>query len=193
MRRLAAALVLASLFALGGCATYKQDLERAEKHYSENRYDNALALFRVLEPDIDSLTPGDQARYAYLRGMTDFRLAALASAGSGAADPRKMFRMNARHWLAVAAATEKVTPGGLTPEERGRMDEALGELNREVYGGAEALVDAPAGSGTPAATGAPVAPGGTAPPGGAAPAGTESKPAAGGQPQMGTMPGGAPK
>ena len=40
-----------------GCATYKQDLERAQGHYDANRYENALALFRVLEADIDSLEP----------------------------------------------------------------------------------------------------------------------------------------
>ncbi len=88
MRRLAATFVLASLFALTGCATYKQDLERAEKHYADNQFEPALALFRVLEEDLDSLDPGDQARYAYLRGMTDFRLGALAVSGSGAADSR---------------------------------------------------------------------------------------------------------
>lgn len=175
MRRLAAAFAIVSICALGGCNTYQQDLKRAEAHYTENRYENALALFRVLEPDIDSLTPGDQARYAYLRGMTDFRLAALASPGGGASDPRKMFRINARHWLAVAAATEKATPGGLTADERTRMDEALNELNREVYGGAEALGDAPAGSSTPATTAAPSA----------APA---AGPSPSGQPSMGTMP-----
>lgn len=181
MRRLAATLVLASLFALGGCATYKQDLERAEKHYSENQFEPALALFRVLEEDLDSLSPGDQARYAYLRGMTDFRLAALAVSGSGAADPKKSFRSNSRHWLAIAAATEKATPGGLTADEKTRLDTTLEELNREVYGGAETLPDA---SATPDASGAPVAPP-------AAPAGS-AKPVAApsGQPSMGAMPGG---
>src|SRR5262249_38604709 len=103
MRRFAAGFVLASLLVSPGCATYKQDLEREEKHYAENQYEQALALFRVLEADTDSLSPGDQARYAYLRGMTDFRLAALAVSGSGVADPKKAFRSNARHWLAVAA------------------------------------------------------------------------------------------
>lgn len=177
MRRLAATFVIASLFALGGCATYKQDLERAEKHYADNQFEPALALFRVLEEDLDSLDPGDQARYAYLRGMTDFRLAALAVSGSGAADPKKSFRSNARHWLAIAAATEKATPGGLTADEKTRLDTTLDELNREVYGGADTVPDA---SGTPAASGAPVAP----------PA--SGKPAAGapsGQPNMGAMPG----
>ncbi len=164
------------VFALSGCATYKQDLERAEKHYAENRFEPALAIFRVLEDDLDSLAPSDQARYAYTRGMTDFRLAAISIAGSGAADPRKSFRMNARHWLAVAAATEKASPGGLTLDEKKRMDETLEELNREVYGGAESLPSstaASAASGAPDASGAKTA--GPAPTSTAAPAATPSK------------------
>lgn len=183
MRRFAAAVVLASIFALGGCATYKQDLERAEKHYSENQFEQALALFRVLEADMDSLTPGDQAKYAYLRGMTDFRLSALAVSGSGVADPKKSFRSNARHWLAVAAATEKATPGGLTGDEKTRLDETLTDLNRDVYGGAEALPDASATpSAAPAASGAPAPPGAS----GKVAAPPENRPP--GQPSMGTMP-----
>lgn len=181
MRRLTASLILVSLFVFGGCATYKQDLERAEKHYSANEYEPALALFRVLEDDLDSLTPGDQARYAYLRGMTDFRLSALAVSGSGVADPKKAYRSNARHWLAYAAATEKATPGGLTQEEKTRLDETLNDLNREVYGGGETTDSAPAdGSATPAGSSAP-----------AATNGAPVKPAPGapaGQPSMGGMP-----
>ena len=176
MRRLTASLILASLFVFGGCATYKQDLERAEKHYSANEYEPALALFRVLEDDLDSLSPGDQARYAYLRGMTDFRLSALAVSGSGVSDPKKSYRMNARHWLAYAAATEKATPGGLTAEEKTRLDETLNDLNREVYGGAESVdTPPPDGSATPAATSAPNAP--------------KPPPPPAGQPSMGGMPG----
>lgn len=170
MRRLAAALVLLSTLALpvvaGGCATYTQDLERAEKHYAENNFPAALALFRVLEEDIDSLTPAEQTRYAYTRGMTDFRLSSLSVSGSGVADPRKAFRMNARHWLAVAAATEKQSPGGLRPDEKTRLEETLNELNRDVYGGADVLPEATA---APAASDAPAA--GSAAPG-AAPAPT---------------------
>ncbi|MEZ4298962.1 MAG: hypothetical protein R3B70_28695 [Polyangiaceae bacterium] len=195
MRRFAAAAVLASLFAMG-CNTYQQDLKRAEAHYTENRYESALALFRVLEDDLDSLSPADQAKYAYLRGMTDFRLAKIAVTGSGAADPRKMFRINARHWLGVAAATEKASPGGLTMEEKQRMDETLADLNAEVYGGAEAVPDAPpATSGAPSAD--PAAPGATPAPAGPgaqpAPGATPAAPGPAGQPAMGTMPGGQPK
>jgi hypothetical protein len=146
MRRLAslvstlsAALLLGSML-LGGCTTYRQDLDRAKKHYDENQYEKALALFRVLEPDIDSLSDGEQAQYAYLRGMTDYRLAGLSLAAQvpgGVADPRKGFRDNSRHWLAVAAAVEKNTPGGLTGDEKKRLEDALTDLNKDVYGGIE--------------------------------------------------------
>lgn len=151
MRRLASlvpsatALALVGSLLLGtGCATYRQDLERAQKHYNENQYEKALALFRVLEADIDSLSDAEQAQYAYLRGMTDYRLAGLALAAQvpgGVSDPRKGFRDNARHWLAVAAAIEKQTPGGLAPDERKRLEDALTDLNKDVYGGIEGAAD----------------------------------------------------
>lgn len=151
MRRLASFVSITSRFALlgsfvfastFGCATYHDDLVRAREHYNSNQHEKALAIFRVLESDTDSLSPGEQAQYAYLRGMTDYRLAGSSLAANvtgGAADPKKGFRTNARHWLAVAAAIEKETPGGLTPEEKARLEESLTDLNKDVYGGADAI------------------------------------------------------
>jgi hypothetical protein len=146
MRRVVTLVSILALAACAfGCATYRQDLDRARKHYDDNQYEKALALFRVLEPDIDSLSDPEQAQYAYLRGMTDYRLASQQVAanvsGGGVVDPRRAFRDNARHWLAVAAATEKNTPGGLTADEKKRLDDALTDLNKDVYGGAEATED----------------------------------------------------
>ncbi len=69
--------------------------------------------------------------------MTDYRLAALANPGTAVADPKGSFRSNARHWLAIARAIEKETPGGITQEEKQRLDEALVDLNKDVYGGGE--------------------------------------------------------
>jgi hypothetical protein len=106
--------------AVGACATYREDLNRGQRLYEENQYEHALALWRNLEPDTDSLSFNDQARYAYLRGMTDYRLG---------------FRADARHWLAVARATEQEHPGGLNPEWKERLGKSLDELNRDVYGG----------------------------------------------------------
>jgi len=153
MRRLASLVSIASRVALVGsvffastfgCATYHDDLVRARAHYDGNQHEKALAIFRVLEMDIDSLSPGEQAQYAYLRGMTDFRLAGsslTSNVTGGATDPKKAYRTNARHWLAIAAAIEKQTPGGLKPDEKARLEESLTDLNKDVYGGAEALDD----------------------------------------------------
>jgi hypothetical protein len=146
------ALVLALAAGLTGltgasCATYRQDLARARAHYEANEYEKALALFRVLEPDMDSLSEAEKTQYAYFRGMTDYRLASLANPG-GVTDPKREYRANARHWLAVSAAIDKQTPGGLTSEEKDRLGNALEDLNHDVLGGADA---APAASGTPKA------------------------------------------
>ncbi len=111
-----------------GCATYREDLNRGQRLYEENRYEHALAIWRNLEPDTDSLSFSDQARYSYLRGMTDYRLG---------------LRADSRHWLALARATEGLHPGGLSPEWQERLGKSLEELNREVYGGDAKLGEAP--------------------------------------------------
>jgi hypothetical protein len=112
------------VLALAGCATYSEDLNRGQRLYEENEFENALAIWRMLEVDVDSLSLNDQARYAYLRGMTDYRLG---------------FREDSRHWLAVAKAIEQQHPGGLRPDWGSRIEEALTDLNRDVFGGAEEL------------------------------------------------------
>jgi hypothetical protein len=110
---------LAALICACACATYREDLNRGQRLYDESQYERALSIFRVLEADQDSLSVADRARYFYLRGMTDYRLG---------------FRRDARHWLALAKATEQAHPGGLTNEWRERAERYLNELNREVYG-----------------------------------------------------------
>ena len=124
------ALALALALCVGACATSREDLNRGQRLYEENEYEHALAIWRVLESDMDSLSFNDQARYAYLRGMTDYRLG---------------FRADARHWLAVAKAVEQEHPGGLSAQWKQRLEEALADLNRDVYGGAEQL-PGPAGA-----------------------------------------------
>ncbi|WP_438008492.1 hypothetical protein WME89_07135 [Sorangium sp. So ce321] len=159
MRRLVSCVLFLSSLALAtGCATYTQDLDRARSHYEANRFEQALALFRVLEHDTDSFSLPEQAQYAYLRGMTDYRLADLAPQGTGVSDPRKGYRDNARHWLGLAAAIEKQTPGGISSEQKNRLTETLADLNRDVYGGAETLPEsdaAPDAASQPAAPAAP--------------------------------------
>jgi len=101
-----------------GCATYRDELSRGQRYYLDNQYDHALAIWRILEADLDSLTYAEQARYAYLRGMTDYRLG---------------FRSDARHWLAIAAAIQQMHPGGLEDRENAQLRESLNDLNRD-YG-----------------------------------------------------------
>ena len=104
------------------CSTYREDLNRGQRLYEENQYDHALAIWRMLEDDMDSLSANDQARYAYLRGMTDYRLG---------------YRPYARHWLGIARSIEKEHPGGLNQEWRDRLNKSLDDLNNDVFGGAE--------------------------------------------------------
>ncbi len=138
---LAAAFALALPLASAGCATYRQDLDRARTHYDANEYEKALALFRVLEPDMDSFSDAEKAQYAYLRGMTDYRLAGLANPGSGVNNPKQDFRSNARHWLGVSSAIEKQSQGGLSAEEKTRLVEVMTDLNKDVFGGADTTAD----------------------------------------------------
>jgi len=164
------ALVLATI---AGCATYRNDLNRGQRLYDESEYERALAIWRYLEHDLDSLSFADQARYAYLRGMTDYRL----GGGKGGQDAE--FRAHARHWLAIAKAVEQDHPGALTEQWQQLLEEALADLNAEVYG-IEVVVEAPAVTTPPAepaaAASEPAEPTEPAPPdagaGGAAPQAT---------------------
>ncbi len=129
MRPSAAAWLLALAFAAAGCATYEDDLARAQHAYDASEHEHALAIFRVLEPDLARISPADRARYAYLRGMTDHQMG---------------YKTDARHWLAVAAAIEQATPSSLQADWVKRMDAAMNVLNDEVYtAGVAALSNAP--------------------------------------------------
>lgn len=113
---------------LVACQTYRDDLIRAQRYYEDNQYAQALALFRALERDTDSLTAHEHARYAYFRGMTDYRLARV----EGGNDER--FDRHARYWLGLATSIEKENPGGLQEHEKKRLDETLTDLNTKAYG-----------------------------------------------------------
>jgi hypothetical protein len=119
--RTAVVLLLAVALSSLACATYREELTRGQRMYEENQYEHALALWRILEDDADSLSPTDQARYAYLRGMTDYRLG---------------LRADARHWLAIAKATDQTHAGGLSAAWQQRLEESLTDLNQDVYGSA---------------------------------------------------------
>ena len=114
---------------LAGCATYQDDLARGQRAFEGSEDERALAIFRILEPDTSRLSESDRAHYAYLRGMTDYRMG---------------YKSEARHWLSMAAAMVKQTPDVLPEDWAKRMNDALKELNEAVYAaGTEALTNTP--------------------------------------------------
>jgi hypothetical protein len=118
-------LVLLSVVGLAGCATYHDELTRGETAYEKNDHERALAIFRALEPDQSHFDVTEEARYAYLRGMTDYRIG---------------YRADARHWLAVAKAIEDKTPEALPTDWKNRLGTTLTELNDDVFGGGMAAL-----------------------------------------------------
>ena len=125
---LAWSLGVAASLGTASCVTYSEALNRGQRHFQANEYEQALAIWRVLERDIDSLQPGDRARYAYFRGMTDYRMS---------------LRIDARHWLAMARAYDQAVPGGIEDAWRDRMKEALKDLEGDVRGGDNPVARAP--------------------------------------------------
>lgn len=111
-----------TVFALSlaiGCNGERAALLRGQAYYEDNQYERALSLWRSLERRESQLSASDFARYAYLRGMTDYRLG---------------FHADARHWLALAKVTEQRRPGGLDSAWVPRLDGALADLERETSG-----------------------------------------------------------
>ena len=107
------------LLLLGGCQTYQDDLARSQRAFEHADYERALAIFRVLEPDVHSqFSVQEKAQYAYLRGMTDFRVG---------------YKVDARHWLAIAHALDAGRTGVLPKDWRSRLKDTLAELNEQVY------------------------------------------------------------
>jgi len=115
---LALVSALASAASLSACATYQDDLARSQRAFDASEHERALAILRTLEAETGRLSTSDQAHYAYLRGMTDYRIG---------------YKVDARHWLGVAAAIEQQTPGSIPPESVARLTQALKEMNEAVY------------------------------------------------------------
>jgi hypothetical protein len=115
--RVVAALLSSTLILLASCATYHEQLARAQTAYENNQHERTLALLRDLEPDVTRLPPSEQAHYAYLRGMTDYRIG---------------YKHDARHWLAIAKAFDEQSAGILPADWKHRTSETLAELDGVV-------------------------------------------------------------
>lgn len=113
------ALMSVALACLSSCAGHADALARGQRYYEDNQYERALALWRDLDRREAAFAPRERARYAYFRGMTDYRLG---------------FRDDARHWLAIAKATDAGQPGALGPSWLERLEGALTDLGREALG-----------------------------------------------------------
>jgi hypothetical protein len=111
-------LALVVAVAVGGCTTYRDQLSRGQRAFELNEHDRTLAILRDLEPDVKRLSMPEQAEYAYLRGMTDYRVG---------------YKPDARHWLSLAKAYEDNSPGVLPADWKLRVNEALDEMNGVVY------------------------------------------------------------
>jgi hypothetical protein len=122
-------LVAVGLMTAGlGCSTYKDGLSRGRTAYEASEHEKALSILRGLENDLDHLSNSERTQYFYLRGLTDYRIG---------------YRSDARHWLALAQASDRQYPGSLPEAWKSRMEEALTALNGEVYaGGIEAMSNA---------------------------------------------------
>jgi hypothetical protein len=125
VRRILWPLGLVLAVATTGCATYSQDLERARRHYQDLEFKKSLAVLRVLGEDLDALSPAERAQFAFLRGMTDLRLAdTLPEKGP----ERVAFRACARDWLDQALILDKAAGSSLSPDQRSRSRGALAQL-----------------------------------------------------------------
>lgn len=129
LHALAPVLFAASLASTLGCATYRDELARGQNTLEQGQQEKALAIFRRLDHDQGHFDDAEQARYAYLRGMTDARIG---------------YRADARHWLAVARAIDAQHQGALSAAQKKKLAPTLAELDTQVYAHGIASLDKPA-------------------------------------------------
>lgn len=116
--RAALTLGVLPLAFLTACTTYRDQLARGQRALEQNEHDRALVILQDLEPDFVRLTAPEQAQYAFVRGMSDYRIG---------------YQSDARHWLSLAKAYEATSPGVLPGAWKTQTNEALTELNNVVY------------------------------------------------------------
>lgn len=124
MRRFVLAFCLVALPAVfGACTTYQSELQRGINHYKNEKPEQAIVVLQSLEGDIDSLSAEDKVKYAYYRGMADYRIS----------EQHEKARNDARYWLSLAKAGADVSKGSLTEDERAQVEKVLAKLMCDVY------------------------------------------------------------
>ncbi|MBL8604067.1 MAG: hypothetical protein JNK72_19220 [Myxococcales bacterium] len=137
MRRVSL-LGLALCFASVACTNYRDQLERADGHYRQARYEAALSNLEDLEGDLGHFDRDERIRYEYVRGMTHARLNQ---------------RADARHWLAIVRERTDGDSRALSEEARSLLERTLTEVDTTpaapTPAGAQSN-SAPAAAATPA-------------------------------------------
>ncbi len=108
------AWVLAGVVALAACTNYRDQLERADGHYRDARYEAALANLEDLRGDLDRFDDQERLRYEFVRGMTHARLGQ---------------RDEARHWLALVRERVERNSGHLSEEAMALLTRTLAEVD----------------------------------------------------------------
>lgn len=120
-------LLVGLALAGAACGGPSADLLRARQAYDQGDLYRTLALLRLVGDDEASLTPEGRAQHAYLRGMTDHRIA--ATLPEGRAEERRIFRGCARRWLERARTlTPASAPGVLAADQLAQLTQTLNEL-----------------------------------------------------------------
>lgn len=126
-------LVIGLALAGAGCGGPTADLTRARQAYDQGDLYRTLALLRIVGEGEGSLSFEGRAQHAYLRGMTDHRIA--ATLPSDRAEERVIFRGCARRWLERARSLAPTpTPTGLRAEQLALIAQTLTELGNARTG-----------------------------------------------------------
>lgn len=97
----------------GACTSAATDLRSAQDLYRDARYEQAAAWLDALEPELQAMSAGEQARFYYLRGMSAFRLGQ---------------RADALHYLALAQVLFTDAPDEIPPPWRPVLERTLEAL-----------------------------------------------------------------
>jgi hypothetical protein len=108
-------IALASSIAIlaTGCTSPGTDLRSAQDLYRDARYEQAAAWLDALEPELQTMSSAERARFYYLRGMSAFRLGQ---------------RADALHYLALAQVLFADAPDDIPPPWRPVLERTLEAL-----------------------------------------------------------------